>query len=306
MVSESKAVGLIGRAEKPDGPPVTTATEAMAHSGAITATGLTVRYGPVFALDRFTTKMPRGIVGLLGPNGAGKSTFIKALLGLVPTSEGMLSIGGLDPKMNPLAVRDIIGYMPEHDCLIGEMNSVELLSYMGQISGMLKRDVMARSHEVMDFVGIGEERYRKISSYSTGMKQKVKLAQAIVHDPQTLLLDEPTNGMDPYGREEMLGLIKKIGGSNKTILVSSHVLSEVEQVGDHAVIIGQGRTVREGRIHDLMMGEKGLYELVVRGGKDGMNRFIETTRLLPSDKSTSPSSPWSRTSQANPPRRDRN
>ena len=135
--------------------------------------------------------------------------------------------------------------MPEHDCLVEVMTGVELVSYFGMISGMSKNDSIPRSHEVLDFVGIGEERYRPISSYSTGMKQRVKLAQAIVHDPNLLFLDEPTNGMDPLGREEMLNLIERIAAGHKSILVSSHILQDMERVCEHVIIINNGRAVAQ-------------------------------------------------------------
>jgi ABC-2 type transport system ATP-binding protein len=239
----------------------------------IDAHGLVVRFGKIVALNSFSVGVPEGIVGLLGPNGAGKSTFIKAVLGLVEADDGTIGIDGLDPRKDTTAVRDMVGYLPEHDCLINYMNAVELVSYMGQISGMSTKDAIQRTHEVLDFVGVGEERYRIISSYSTGMKQKVKLAQAIVHDPKILFLDEPTNGMDPQGREEMLQLITKIGASGKTILVSSHILQEVEKVSQYVIIINEGKLVKEGLMKTLMVGEKNVYRIKVRGQQEGILGF---------------------------------
>ncbi|UCE74649.1 MAG: ABC transporter ATP-binding protein [Methanomassiliicoccales archaeon] len=234
---------------------------------------LVVRFGSIVALNSFSVGVPEGIVGLLGPNGAGKSTFIKAVLGLVNAEKGTISIDGLDPRKDITAVRDMVGYLPEHDCLITYLNAVELVSYMGQISGMSLKDAIQRTHEVLDFVGTGEERYRLISSYSTGMKQKVKLAQAIVHDPKILFLDEPTNGMDPQGREEMLELIKKIGASGKTILVSTHILQEVEKIGEHVIIINDGALIKEGSIKTLMIGEKNIFKIKIRGSQEGILGF---------------------------------
>lgn len=241
----------------------------------LSATGVTVRFGSVVALNDFTVNIPRGIIGLLGPNGAGKSTFIKASLGLVSLEKGNISVGGLDSQLQFLQIRDHIGYMPEHDCLIPNMSSVELVSYMGRISGMSAEDAIQRTHEVLDFVGIGEERYRLIKSYSTGMKQRIKLAQAVIHDPSLLFLDEPTSGMDPNGREEMLDLIKKIGASEKTVIVSSHILQEVERVCEYAVIISNGKLVRQGSMDVLMAGEEDLQKLTVRGSSSAIARFIE-------------------------------
>jgi ABC-2 type transport system ATP-binding protein len=168
----------------------------------------------------------------------------------------------------------MIGYMPEHDCLIDSFTAVEFVSYMGQISGMRRMDAMPRCHEMLDFVGIGEERYRLISSYSTGMKQRVKLAQAIVHDPKILFLDEPTNGMDPQGRVEMLELIQKIRDSDKSILVSSHILDDLEKVSDHAIIIGEGKLITEGSMDKLLAMNEALRVVKVRGKPQAMNGFV--------------------------------
>jgi ABC-2 type transport system ATP-binding protein len=241
----------------------------------VSARDVTVSFGPVMALDGFTADIPRGIVGLLGPNGAGKSTFIKASLGLLSLNEGTISVGGLDSQTQSLQIRDRIGYMPEHDCLIQSVNAVELVSYMGMISGMASLDAMQRSHEMLDFVGIGEERYRPIKSYSTGMKQKVKLAQAIVHDPSLMFLDEPTSGMDPQGREELLGLVKKMASSEKTIIVSSHILQDVERICDYAVIIDSGKLVRSGEMKTLLAGEEGVRSLTIRGNAEALSRYAQ-------------------------------
>jgi ABC-2 type transport system ATP-binding protein len=243
-------------------------------SPTISSKNLTVRYGHITALRDFSVNVPSGIVGLLGPNGAGKSTFIKAVLGLLVPDKGQIRIAGHDSQSESLVVRDMIGYMPEHDCLIDSFTAVEFVSYMGQISGMRRMDAMPRCHEMLDFVGIGEERYRLISSYSTGMKQRVKLAQAIVHDPKILFLDEPTNGMDPQGRVEMLELIKKIRDSDKSILVSSHILDDLEKVSDHAIIIGEGRLITEGTMDKLLAMNEALRVVKVRGKPLAMNGFV--------------------------------
>ena len=250
----------------------------------LSAQDVTVRFGPVVALDGFSVNVPSGTVGLLGPNGAGKSTFIKASLGLITLSNGTISVGGLDSQTQSLMIRDDVGYMPEHDCLIPSMNAVELVSYFAMMSGMSSKDAIQRGHEVLDFVGLGEERYRLIKSYSTGMKQKVKLAQAIVHDPALLFLDEPTSGMDPQGREEMLDLVRMIGASDKTVIVSSHILQEVERVCDHIVIISNGKLVREGETKSLVAGEEGVQSLTIRGDADKLMRYAgalgETCEVL--------------------------
>jgi len=240
----------------------------------ISARDVVVRFGQVVALDRFTVDIPEGMIGLLGPNGAGKSTFIKAVLGLVEPQGGKVTVAGLDSREGMMEVRDRIGYMPEHDCLVDTMTAVELVSYLGRISGMSKGDSIPRGHEVLDFVGIGEERYRPIGSYSTGMKQRVKLAQAIVHDPGILFLDEPTNGMDPRGREEMLELISRIAASGRSILVSSHILHDVERVCKHVVIVNGGSVVTEGSMDSLLSKGEGRRKLKVRGSTEALQGFI--------------------------------
>ena len=206
----------------------------------------------------------------MGPNGAGKSTLIKTVLGLVEADSGSIKVYGLDPRREMIKVRDQVGYMPEHDCLITNMNPVNMVSYMGELSGMTRKDAIQRTHEVLDFVALGEERYRLIGTFSTGMKQKVKLAQAIVHDPKILFLDEPTNGLDPQGRDEMLELIKKIGASGKTILVSSHILHEIEQVSQNVIIINQGHLVQQGPTASLMNPDETQFLLKVRGTSEAI------------------------------------
>jgi ABC-2 type transport system ATP-binding protein len=240
----------------------------------ISAEKLVVRYGPNIALDNLSVRIPGGIVGLLGPNGAGKSTFIKAVLGLVDPKGGSVRVRGLEPRRDLVRVRDMIGYMPEHDCLIKEVNAVRLVSYMAQISGVTSATAIQRAHEVLDFVKVGEERYRQISSYSTGMKQRVKMAQALAHDPPLLLLDEPTNGMDPAGREDMLSLIADIGRAGKSVLLSSHVLDEVQLVCGHVTILHEGRLRGEGSVEELTRAREGRYSMEARGDPADLKSFL--------------------------------
>ena len=244
----------------------------------ITARDVVVRFGSILALDNFSIQVPKGIVGLLGPNGAGKSTFIKTVLGLVSFESGDVRISGMDPRTDVMAIRDRVGYMPEHDCLVDTMSGLELVTYFGRLSGMTKEDSIPRSHEVLDFVGLGEERYRPTATYSTGMKQRVKLAQAIVHDPEILFLDEPTNGMDPLGREEMLELISRIAASNKSILVSSHILQDMEKVCQHVVIINSGRAITQGPMSVLLDQGKDRKRMQVRGDPRALLAFTEQLR----------------------------
>ena len=241
----------------------------------IHADNITVKFGRITALESFSVKIPEDIVGLLGPNGAGKSTFIKVVLGLLKPERGKIFLTDHKRPDNLTELRDLIGYMPEHDCLIESMNAFDLVSYMGQISGMMPKDAIRRSHEVLDFVGIGEVRYRSISSYSTGMKQRVKLAQAIVHDPEILFLDEPTEGMDPFGKKEMLSLISDIAKTGKTIVVCSHLLHEVEQICNYVVILNQGRLLKTGSMKEILSGEKGRYHLELRGKNKDLEEILD-------------------------------
>src|SRR5262252_3617478 len=173
----------------------------------VTLEGVTIAYGAQTALRDVTASFARGAVGLLGPNGAGKSTMIKALLGFLVPAQGRMRVLGLDVAASPVEIRARLGYMPETDGHIPGLNAVEFVSYCGQLAGLPPADATQRAHEVLYYVGLGEARYRKIETYSTGMKQRIKLAQALVHDPDLLFLDEPTNGMDPKGRDEMLELV---------------------------------------------------------------------------------------------------
>jgi len=244
----------------------------------IRAEKIIVKYGKNIALDSFTASIPEGISGLLGPNGAGKSTFIKSILGLIEPASGKIKVDGVRDDMTTIERRDIIGYMPEHQCLIDDMEGFEFVSYMSRLSGLPRSDAVERSHAALDFVGLGEERYREISSYSTGMKQRVKLAQCIAHDPEILLLDEPTTGMDPDGKKEMLTLIKRLGGIDKTLLISSHILHEIEQVSDYVVIINKGRKVKSGFMDDIMKTEEGRYKLKILGDRKDIHHFIESLK----------------------------
>ena len=182
-----------------------------------------------------------GAVGLLGPNGAGKSTLLKSLLGFIVPDKGSMKVLDMDVATSPLEIRARIGYMPESDSHIPGMNAVSFVAYCGQLSGLPAADAMQRAHEVLYYVGLGEARYRNIETYSTGMKQRIKLAQAIVHDPDLLFLDEPTNGMDPKGRDEMLELIHDLAhNKNVNLILSSHLLPDVEFTCDHVVVMDKG------------------------------------------------------------------
>jgi ABC-2 type transport system ATP-binding protein len=227
---------------------------------------VSVRYGRNQALRDVTAVFPSGAVGLLGPNGAGKSTMIKALLGFVAPDAGDMKVLGLDVRHAPLDIRARIGYMPESDAHIPGMNAVTFVAYCGELSGLPRADAIQRAHEVLYYVGLGEARYRNIDTYSTGMKQRIKLAQALVHDPDLLFLDEPTNGMDPKGRDEMLELVRDIAhNKGLNLILSSHLLPDVEYTCDHVVVIDKGTVAAQGPIATLKGQGGRVFELRVKG-----------------------------------------
>ena len=211
---------------------------------------LTKRYGAtVLALDSLSVNIGPGVTGLVGANGAGKSTLIKILLGLLAPTSGSATMLGHDVVTEGPTVRQHVGYMPEHDCLPSDVSATEFVAHMARISGLPKSAARERTADILRHVGLFEERYRPIGTYSTGMKQRVKLAQALVHDPRLLMLDEPTNGLDPAGRDEMLDLIRRIGKEfGISILMSSHLLGEIERACDNLVIIDGGRLLRSDTI----------------------------------------------------------
>ena len=227
---------------------------------------VSVRYGRNRALQDVSAAFPRGAVGLLGPNGAGKSTMLKSLLGFVAPEEGEMRVLGLDVKSSPLQIRSRIGYMPESDAHIPGMTAVAFVAYCGELAGLPRADAMQRAHEVLYYVGLGEARYRNVETYSTGMKQRIKLAQALVHDPDLLFLDEPTNGMDPKGRDEMLELVRDIAhNKGLNLILSSHLLPDVEYTCDHVVVMDKGQIATHGPI-DALKGQGGrVFELRIKG-----------------------------------------
>src|SRR5499427_4387272 len=240
---------------------------------------VTVLYGRSNrALNDVTATFARGAIGLLGPNGAGKSTMIKSLLGFVIPKQGQMRVLGLDVATSPVEIRARIGYMPENDGHIPGLNAVEFVSYCGELSGLPRADATQRAHEVLYYVGLGEARYRKVDTYSTGMKQRIKLAQALVHDPDLLFLDEPTNGMDPKGRDEMLELVRDLA-HNKGInlILSSHLLPDVEYTCDHVVVMDKGAIATSGPIAALKQPRGRVYELRVKTAGE-LDAFVERLR----------------------------
>ncbi len=240
--------------------------------------GLSKYYGSIEAIKDLSINIPEGAVGLLGPNGAGKSTLIKVLLGLTPISGGNAFVFGLDVNISGLEIRQGIGYMPENPCLIPEMNAVTLVSYFGQLSGLPKNDSVQRAHEVLHYVRLGDERYRPIKTYSVGMQQKVKLAQALVHDPKLIFLDEPTTGLDPQARSEMLDLIKTLSHrEKKSIVFSTHILPDVEYVCDDVIILDRGMLLVAGSLSALLKKEKPDVIVKIKGD---LAQFVKELKKL--------------------------
>ncbi|WP_436841811.1 ABC transporter ATP-binding protein [Streptomyces cyaneofuscatus] len=232
--------------------PVARATTVISVTAVIATEALSKRFPRVTALDRLTLDIGPGVTGLVGSNGAGKSTLIKILLGLSPATEGRAAVLGLDVATSGAAIRERVGYMPEHDCLPPDVSATEFVVHMARMSGLPPTAARERTADTLRHVGLYEERYRPIGGYSTGMKQRVKLAQALVHDPQLVLLDEPTNGLDPVGRDEMLGLIRRIHTDfGISVLVTSHLLGELERTCDHVVVIDGGALLRSSSTSDF-------------------------------------------------------
>jgi ABC-2 type transport system ATP-binding protein len=249
-------------------------------SSVVSLDDVTVLYAKNEALSGVTVRFPDGAVGLLGPNGAGKSTMIKALLGFVVPTRGQMLVLGLDVRHKAQHIRARIGYMPENDSHIPGMNAVTFVAYCGQLSGLPPVDAMQRAHEVLYYVGLGEARYRNVETYSTGMKQRIKLAQALVHDPDLLFLDEPTNGMDPKGRDEMLALIHDLGHNKRVnLILSSHLLPDVEHTCDHVIVMDKGRIATQGPIATLKGTGGSVFELRIKGNLPGFIDALRTSGL---------------------------
>src|SRR4051795_11451712 len=251
----------------------------------VTLDAVTVAYGANSALRDVTSSFAAGAVGLLGPKGAGKSTMIKALLGFIVPERGRLRVLGLDVAESPLEIRARVGYMPESDSHIPGMNAVSFVAYCGELAGLPRIDAMQRAHEVLFYVGLGEARYRNVETYSTGMKQRIKLAQALVHDPDLLFLDEPTNGMDPKGRDEMLELVRDIAhNKGMNLILSSHLLPDVEYTCDYVVVMDKGQVATAGPIESLKGHGGRVFEVRVKGERDS---FVEALRAAGLDCHTS-------------------
>jgi len=214
--------------------------------------GLTKRYAGVTALDDLTVEVPRGRIGLVGANGAGKTTTFRLLLGLAHPTKGRIEVCGIDVARDPIAVRARLGYMPEHDCLPLDQTAADVVSTFGELSGLPARAARQRASDILDLVGLDEARFRPISGFSTGMRQRTKLAQALVGDPELVLLDEPTAGLDPLGREEMLALVARLGSFGISVLMATHLLDDVQRVCDQVVMLDAGRLVVSGATDSLL------------------------------------------------------
>ena len=240
--------------------------------------GVTKTYGAVTALNKLSVSVPKGAIGLLGPNGSGKTTMIRTLLGLISVDRGTGEILDMDFRRRQLDIRRAVGFVPEDECLFPQVEGVEFVAYAGELVGMSPKDALQRAHEVLDYVGLGEARYRKAESYSTGMKQRLKLASAIVHDPTLLILDEPTNGMDPAGREDLLELARDLSRrKGMSLLFSSHLLPDVEAVCDYIVVMGAGKVLTQGTIAELKQIHNRCFEVRLKADP---GPFAERLRTL--------------------------
>jgi ABC-2 type transport system ATP-binding protein len=237
--------------------------------------GLTKRFPTVTALDSLTVDVGPGVTGLVGANGAGKSTLIKIVLGLLPPTSGTAKVLDLDVGTQGERIRRLVGYMPEHECLPPDVSATEFVVHLARMSGLPRTAARERAADVLRHVGLAEERYRPIGGYSTGMKQRVKLAQALAHDPRLIFLDEPTNGLDPRGRDEMLHLIRRIGTEfGISVLVTSHLLGELERVCDHVIVIDGGRLLRSSAITEFTQATQSVTVEVEEGTEPLAERLL--------------------------------
>ena len=236
---------------------------------------LTKHYGQVAALEDLSVDVPSGRIGLVGANGAGKTTLFRLLLGLSRPTAGVLEIDGKRVDADPVGIRARIGYMPEHDCLPADQSAADLVAGLGELAGLPARDARQRASDVLNLVGLDEARFRPMGTFSTGMKQRVKLAQAIVADPMLVLLDEPTAGLDPTGREEMLALVARLGEFGISAVMATHLLDDVQKVCDHVVMLDGGRLVVAGPTQGLLEATTGTVVLEVDGPHDQLVRALE-------------------------------
>jgi ABC-2 type transport system ATP-binding protein len=245
-------------------------------------------FGTFHALREVTLRLPPGRIGLLGPNGAGKSTLLKILMGLLPPSSGTGTVLGQPISTSPNSdgnyhLRRLIGFMPEADSLVPGLRGVEYVSLAGELYGMPRKQAQRRAHEVLTYMDLEDARYRRVEEYSTGMKQRVKLAQALIHDPPVLLLDEPTSGLDPAGRDGMLRLMLELGRDfGKSLLVSTHLLADVETVCERVVILLNGQVRGQGTVAELCARRQDRYRLQIQGDPTAFREglLLEGVKIL--------------------------
>jgi ABC-2 type transport system ATP-binding protein len=256
---------------------------------------LTRRYEGVTALDDVSVAIPEGRTALLGPNGAGKSTLLKCVLGLVRPTAGDIEVLGIDPRRDPLAVRARVGYMPEDDAHLPDLTAVELCAYGAELAGLPPREAIDRAHAALFYVGVDDKRYMPVQGYSTGLRQRTKLAAAIVHDPELLFLDEPTNGLDPASREEMLALIGDLRERRGcSVVLSTHLLADVERVCDHVVVLAAGKVVADAPLQEVLGRGDGRFLVRVKADDARFEGFERALRDLgcASDRSADARGEW--------------
>ncbi len=240
------------------------------------------RYGSFAALDGLSAKVRPGVIGLLGPNGAGKSTLIKALLGLVRLSAGQARVLGYDTRNQTREIRQSVGYMPEDDCVLAGMSAVESVAYAGELARLPYLNSLRRAHEILDYIGVDEERYRPVEGFSTGMRQKMRLAQALVHSPRLVFLDEPTSGMDPKGRARMLRLVRELfHKKGVSVVISTHILTDVEACCDSVLILGRGRLLVYEDLEVLRRPMNASVQVTIDGDLSAFERELQARGLTP-------------------------
>jgi ABC-2 type transport system ATP-binding protein len=251
----------------------------MAPVPAFAADSLTKVFpGGTTALDRLTVTVPRGSVGLVGANGAGKTTLFRLLLGLIRPNTGRVEVCGRPVAEDPIGVRSRLGFMPEHDCLPPDQTAQDLVATLGEMSGLPPRAARQRASDILDLVGLDEARFRPIEGFSTGMRQRTKLAQALVADPELVLLDEPTAGLDPIGRQEMLTLVARLSGFGISVVLATHLLDDVQAVCDHVVMINAGQLVLAGPTDELLE-RPGTVRVDVGGANDALVQALTVRQL---------------------------
>ena len=254
---------------------------SFARVSLIDVEGLEKRYGELRALRDVTLKLEPGRIGLLGPNGAGKSTLLKSLLGLIKPDHGTVKVFDHDAVREPFEVRSRIGYMPEGDSVLPELTALQFVTLAGELCGLPRSEATGRAHQVLHYVGLGEARYRRLGSYSTGMRQRARLAQALVGDPKLLLLDEPTSGLDPAGRDEMLALVLDIPRrTGASVILSTHILPDVEKTCDQVVVVAGGRVLYAGALAPLVSPEEGMFEVRTKGDPQGFQTRLEENGFI--------------------------